>query len=125
MIIQQNQIIEDSLDDIFRNAVSNHTEYEISDNNRREKKKASMKLMQICINYIDNNITDITCLHAVSRFGPKIIGRAVYNKVASSLFKAYPSTSSFSRSAINQESGATTGMAALISVGMVVVPYSF
>ncbi len=33
-----------------------------------------------------------------------------------SLFKAYPSASSFSRSAINQESGATTGMASLVSV---------
>jgi len=42
-----------------------------------------------------------------------------------SLFKAYPSTSSFSRSAINQESGATTGMAALVSVGMVVVTLLF
>ena len=42
-----------------------------------------------------------------------------------SLFKAYPSTSSFSRSAINQESGATTGMAALISVGMVIVTLLF
>mgnify|MGYP005992200259 CR=1 FL=1 len=45
--------------------------------------------------------------------------------MAGSLFKAYPSTSSFSRSAINQESGATTGMAALISVGMVVVTLMF
>ena len=42
-----------------------------------------------------------------------------------SLFKAYPSTSSFSRSAINQESGATTGMAAIISVGMVVLTLLF
>lgn len=33
-----------------------------------------------------------------------------------SLFKAYPSASSFSRSAINQESGATTGMASLVSI---------
>jgi SulP family sulfate permease len=38
-----------------------------------------------------------------------------------SLFKAYPSTSSFSRSAINNESGGKTGMAALISVVMVVI----
>ncbi|WP_299015968.1 solute carrier family 26 protein [uncultured Polaribacter sp.] len=37
-----------------------------------------------------------------------------------SFFKAFPSTSSFSRSAINQESGAKTGMAALIAVIMVV-----
>ena len=42
-----------------------------------------------------------------------------------SLFKAYPSTSSFSRSAINQESGAKTGMAALISVIMVVLTLLF
>ena len=42
-----------------------------------------------------------------------------------SFFKAYPSTSSFSRSAINQESGATTGMAALVSVAMVIVTLLF
>lgn len=42
-----------------------------------------------------------------------------------SWFKAYPSTSSFSRSAINQESGATTGMASLISVLMVVITLLF
>ncbi len=42
-----------------------------------------------------------------------------------SFFKAYPSTSSFSRSAINQESGATTGMAALVSVAMVLVTLLF
>jgi SulP family sulfate permease len=42
-----------------------------------------------------------------------------------SLFKAYPSASSFSRSAINQESGAKTGMAALISVVMVVITLLF
>ncbi len=42
-----------------------------------------------------------------------------------SFFKAYPSTSSFSRSAINQESGATTGMAALVSVAMVLITLLF
>jgi SulP family sulfate permease len=42
-----------------------------------------------------------------------------------SLFKAYPTTSSFSRSAINQESGAKTGMAALISVVMVIITLLF
>ena len=42
-----------------------------------------------------------------------------------SLFKAYPSTSSFSRSAINQESGGTTGMSAVISVAMVVITLLF
>jgi len=43
------------------------------------------------------------------------------SNIMGSFFKAYPSTSSFSRSAINQESGAKTGMAALISVVMVVI----
>jgi len=47
------------------------------------------------------------------------------SNIAGSLFKAYPSTSSFSRSAINQGSGATTGMAALISVVMVVITLLF
>jgi SulP family sulfate permease len=42
-----------------------------------------------------------------------------------SFFKAYPSASSFSRSAINQESGAKTGMAALISVAMVSITLLF
>ena len=42
-----------------------------------------------------------------------------------SWFKAYPSTSSFSRSAINQESGATTGMASLVSVFMVLITLLF
>ena len=42
-----------------------------------------------------------------------------------SLFKAYPSASSFSRSAINEESGARTGMAALISVAMVAITLLF
>jgi SulP family sulfate permease len=41
--------------------------------------------------------------------------------IVGSLFKAYPTTSGFSRSAINQESGATSGMAALISVVMVII----
>ncbi|MDC0870923.1 solute carrier family 26 protein [Flavobacteriaceae bacterium] len=43
------------------------------------------------------------------------------SNIIGSWFKAYPSTSSFSRSAINQESGATTGMASLISVVMVLL----
>ena len=47
------------------------------------------------------------------------------SNIVGSFFKAYPSTSSFSRSAINQESGATTGMAALISVAMVVFTLLF
>ena len=47
------------------------------------------------------------------------------SNMAGSLFKAYPSTSSFSRSAINQESGATTGMASLVSVIIVVLTLLF
>ncbi len=38
------------------------------------------------------------------------------SNLVGSLFKAYPSASSFSRSAINQESGAKTGVASLVSV---------
>ncbi|WP_243456858.1 SulP family inorganic anion transporter [Polaribacter batillariae] len=47
------------------------------------------------------------------------------SNIVGSLFKAYPTTSSFSRSAINQESGAKTGMAALISVVMVIITLLF
>ncbi|WP_397444472.1 SulP family inorganic anion transporter [Polaribacter sp. R77954] len=47
------------------------------------------------------------------------------SNMAGSFFKAYPSTSSFSRSAINQESGGKTGMAALISVIMVIITLLF
>jgi SulP family sulfate permease len=47
------------------------------------------------------------------------------SNIVGSFFKAYPSTSSFSRSAINQESGGTTGMSALISVAMVVITLLF
>ena len=54
----------------------------------------------------------------------ELIALGISNMVGS-LFKAYPSTSSFSRSAINQESGAKTGMAALISVIMVVITLLF
>ena len=54
----------------------------------------------------------------------ELIALGLSNMVGS-FFKAYPSTSSFSRSAINQESGATTGMAALISVVMVVFTLLF
>ena len=45
--------------------------------------------------------------------------------IVGSFFKAYPTTSSFSRSAINQESGAKTGMASLISVVMVIITLLF
>jgi SulP family sulfate permease len=54
----------------------------------------------------------------------ELIALGLANMVGS-LFKAYPSTSSFSRSAINQESGAKTGMAALISVVMVIITLLF
>lgn len=47
------------------------------------------------------------------------------SNIIGSWFKAYPSTSSFSRSAINQESGATTGMASLISVLIVLLTLLF
>lgn len=47
------------------------------------------------------------------------------SNIFGSFFKAYPSTSSFSRSAINAESGAKTGMSSLISVLMVVITLLF
>ncbi|WP_435261295.1 SulP family inorganic anion transporter [Tenacibaculum sp. nBUS_03] len=47
------------------------------------------------------------------------------SNIIGSLFKAYPSASSFSRSAINAESGAKTGVAAFISVVLVVVTLLF
>ncbi|MEN8704215.1 MAG: solute carrier family 26 protein [Polaribacter sp.] len=47
------------------------------------------------------------------------------SNIFGSFFKAYPTTSSFSRSAINAESGAKTGMASLISVIMVVITLLF
>ena len=54
----------------------------------------------------------------------ELIALGISNMVGS-LFKAYPSASSFSRSAINYESGAKTGMAALISVVMVLITLLF
>jgi len=54
----------------------------------------------------------------------ELIALGLSNMVGS-LFKAYPTTSSFSRSAINQESGGKTGMAALISVVMVILTLLF
>lgn len=54
----------------------------------------------------------------------ELIALGLSNMVGS-LFKAYPSTSSFSRSAINEESGGTTGMSALVSVIMVVLTLLF
>jgi len=47
------------------------------------------------------------------------------SNIFGSFFKAYPTTSSFSRSAINAENGAKTGMASLISVIMVVITLLF
>ena len=47
------------------------------------------------------------------------------SNIFGSFFKAYPSTSSFSRSAINAESGGNTGMSALISVAMVIFTLLF
>ncbi len=54
----------------------------------------------------------------------ELIALGLSNMIGS-WFKAYPSTSSFSRSAINQESGATTGMSSLVSVLMVVITLLF
>ncbi|NVJ88259.1 MAG: solute carrier family 26 protein [Flavobacteriaceae bacterium] len=47
------------------------------------------------------------------------------SNIVGSFFKAYPSTSSFSRSAINAESGGKTGMSALVAVVMVVITLLF
>ncbi len=47
------------------------------------------------------------------------------SNIIGSLFKAYPSASSFSRSAINAESGAKTGIAAFISVVLVIITLLF
>ncbi|SDS43526.1 sulfate permease, SulP family [Polaribacter sp. KT25b] len=58
------------------------------------------------------------------RANQELIALGLSNMVGS-FFKAYPVASSFSRSAINQESGAKTGMAALISVIMVVITLLF
>ena len=48
-----------------------------------------------------------------------------FSNIVGSLFKSFPVASSFSRSAINLESGAKTGMAALISVVMVTITLLF
>ncbi len=54
------------------------------------------------------------------RANQELISLGLSNMVGS-LFKSYPIASSFSRSAINQESGGTTGVSAFISVIMVVI----
>lgn len=47
------------------------------------------------------------------------------SNIVGSLFKSYPITASFSRSAINQESGAKTGISAFVSVIMVIITLLF
>lgn len=47
------------------------------------------------------------------------------SNIFGSFFKAYPSASSFSRSAINEESGGTTGMSAIVSVIIVIITLLF
>ena len=47
------------------------------------------------------------------------------SNILGSFFKAYPSTSSFSRSAINFDAGARTGMAAFISAALVILTLLF
>lgn len=54
----------------------------------------------------------------------ELIALGLSNMVGS-LFKAYPSASSFSRSAINQETGGTTGMSSLISAGIIMMTLLF
>lgn len=54
----------------------------------------------------------------------ELIALGLSNMIGS-LFKTYPVTSSFSRSAINQESGGTTGVSAFTSVIMVVITLMF
>jgi SulP family sulfate permease len=62
--------------------------------------------------------------HYKVRANQELIALGLSNMVGS-FFKAYPSTSSFSRSAINQESGGKTGMSALVSVCIVVLTLLF
>ncbi len=47
------------------------------------------------------------------------------SNIVGSLFQSYPSTSSFSRSAINEESGGTTGISAIVSAIIVVFTLLF
>ncbi|MEQ6123703.1 solute carrier family 26 protein [Pseudotenacibaculum sp. MALMAid0570] len=58
------------------------------------------------------------------RANQELVALGLSNMIGS-LFKAYPSTSSFSRSAINQESGGTTGMSSLISAAIVLLTLLF
>lgn len=54
----------------------------------------------------------------------ELIALGVSNMVGS-LFKGYPSTSSFSRSAINEEAGATTGISSIVSAFIVMLTLLF
>lgn len=54
----------------------------------------------------------------------ELIALGLSNMVGS-LFKSYPITSSFSRSAINQEAGGKTGISAFVSVIMVIITLLF
>ncbi|MGB1043123.1 MAG: SulP family inorganic anion transporter [Tenacibaculum sp.] len=47
------------------------------------------------------------------------------SNIAGSFFQSYPSTSSFSRSAINQEAGGKTGVSAIVSILIVVLTLLF
>ena len=47
------------------------------------------------------------------------------SNIVGSLFQSYPSTSSFSRSAINEEAGGTTGVSAIVSAIVVVLTLLF
>lgn len=47
------------------------------------------------------------------------------SNIVGSLFQSYPSTSSFSRSAINEESGGKTGISAIVSVLIVILTLLF
>ncbi|CAM1349015.1 SulP family inorganic anion transporter [Tenacibaculum insulae] len=47
------------------------------------------------------------------------------SNIVGSVFQSYPSTSSFSRSAINEEAGGTTGVSAIVSVIIVVLTLLF
>lgn len=47
------------------------------------------------------------------------------SNIVGSLFQSYPSTSSFSRSAINEEAGGTTGISAIVSAIVVVLTLLF
>ncbi|WP_369047984.1 SulP family inorganic anion transporter [Tenacibaculum sp. UWU-22] len=54
----------------------------------------------------------------------ELIALGIGNLVGS-LFKAYPTTAGFSRSAINAESGATSGIASVISVVIIIITLLF